>query len=142
MDKQEQLDDFRREVNWNLAMGPLADVDLPVTSDEGGCPVVVALAGERLAVVFGRVRAAGGFVNLFVREDDGGVRMASIIGDNCAVSEPGDAMTGPDVPAATATIGMFLDYVALHPQGIVVSAAVGQQARARDAKPVEFAHAV
>lgn len=141
MDQRQQLDDFRREVNWNLAVGPLADVGLPVTGDDGGCPVVVALARERLAVVFGRVRAAGGFVNLFVRNDDGSVRMASFIGDDCAISEPGDAMTGRNVPAATATIGMFLDYVALHPRGVVVSVAVGQQARARDAKPVEFARA-
>lgn len=43
-----ELDEFRREVNMDLACGSLADQELPVTSDDGGHPVVVA--GERAVV--------------------------------------------------------------------------------------------
>ncbi len=136
--RQQQLDAFRREVNLNLALGPLADIELPVTSDDGGHPVVAALAGERLSIVLGRLRAVGGFANLFVR-DDGRVRMASVIGESCAIGDPDDDMTGDDRPGADATVGAFLDYVARRPRGVVVSAAVGHSACARDARTVEFA---
>src|SRR5690348_10168855 len=101
MDNKQQLDRFRREVNWNLACGALAATDLPVTSDDGGRPVVVALEDERLSVVLGRLRAVGGYANLFVQCDDR-VRVASFIADECAIGAPDDDMTGADGPAATA----------------------------------------
>lgn len=142
LDQQQQLDDFRREVNLNLAYGTLADIDLPVTGDDGGCPVVAALEGERLSVVLGRLRAIGGFANLFVRRDDGGVRMASVIRESCAIADPDDDMTGDERPDADATVGMFLDYVARKPCGVVLSAALGHPACARDAHAVEFTAAL
>lgn len=55
------------EVNVNLAHGDLADYDLPVTGDDGGFPVVVALESERLSTLSGRLRAVGGYANVFVR---------------------------------------------------------------------------
>ena len=62
-----QLDEFRRMVTWNLACGALADViHVPVVGDDGGCPVVVALEDEPLWTLLGRLRAVGGFANLFV----------------------------------------------------------------------------
>lgn len=139
LDHQQQLDDFRRRVNLNLACGPLADIDLPVTGDDGGCPVVVALEGERLSVVLGRLRAVGGFANLFVRDDGGRVRMASVVDESCAIGDPDDDMTGDDRPGADVTVGMFLDYVAQRPCGVLLSAALGHPACARDARTVEFA---
>jgi len=132
------LDIFRREVNRDLAYGALADMDLPVTSDDGGCPVVVALDHERLSVVLGRLRAVGGFANLFVRGEDC-VRLASVIGAECAIPDPDDNMTGDDGPGADATVGMFLDYVARRPNGVMLSEAIGRPACARDAHTVEFA---
>ena len=140
MDRQQGLDDFRREVNLNLGCGALADYVLPVTSDDGGCPVVVALEDERLSVVFGRIRAVGGFANLFVRGKDGAVRAASVLNDVCAIADPDDAMTGEDAPAPTATIGMFLDYLARRPGGVTISMVIGYPACARDVGTMEFAH--
>ena len=62
-----QLDEFRRMVTWNLACGALADVDLPVVGDdERVVQVVVALEDEPLWTLLGRLRAVGGFANLFV----------------------------------------------------------------------------
>lgn len=136
----ERLDAFRREVDWNLACGALAGVELPVTSDDGGSPVVVALEDERFSVVLGRLRAVGGFANLFVKGDER-VRTASVIDESCAIPTPGDTMVGDDAPGADATVGMFLDYLEHHPNGVAVSAAVGHPACARDAKTVEFAAA-
>lgn len=133
-----RLDHFRREVNHNLALGALAHVDLPVTSDDGGCPVVVALEDERLSVLLGRLRAVGGFANLFVQGAKGRVRMASVIHESCAIQEPDDDMTGDESPGTAATVGMFLDYVARRPNGVLLSA-LGHPAWARDAHTVEFA---
>jgi hypothetical protein len=135
-----RLDTFRREVDWNLACGALAGVELPVTSDEGGFPVVVALEDERFSVLLGRLRAVGGFANLFVK-GDGRVRTASVIGESCAIPTPDDKLVGTDSPGADATVGMFLDYLERQPNGVTVSAAVGHPACARDAKTVEFADA-
>lgn len=133
-----RLDDFRREVNHNLAFGALANVDLPVTGDDGCCPVVVALENERLSVVLGRLRAVGGFANLFVK-GKGRVRMASVISAECAISDPDDDMTGDEAPGVNATVGMFLDYLERRPNGVILSAAIGHPACARDAHDVEFA---
>ncbi|ORA19381.1 hypothetical protein [Mycobacterium angelicum] len=117
-------------------------MELPVTSDDGGFPVVVALEDERYSVLLGRLRAVGGFANLFVKGVDGRVRTASVIGERCAIPKPDDKMLGPDdSPGADATVGMFFDYLELHPNGVTVSAAVGHAACARDAKTVEFATA-
>ncbi|BBZ30694.1 hypothetical protein MMAD_49890 [Mycolicibacterium madagascariense] len=137
---QKQLDAFRMEVDWNLACGCLAEYELPVTSDEGGHPVVVAFDSERLSVLLGRIRAVGGYANVFVRGRSG-VRMASVMSDACAIAEP-NQMTGDEAPGADATVGAFLDYVSHHPEGVAVSAAVGQPARARDARAVDFAVAM
>jgi hypothetical protein len=135
---QAQLDAFRREVNINLAIGALADYELPVTSDDGGCPVVVALEDEALSTVLGRLRAVGGYANLFVRGPSG-VRMASVIKEASALIGASDDMT-PDGerPDPQATVGMFLDWVERCPHGVKISEAVGQPAWARDAKPVEL----
>ena len=137
-----RLDDFRREVNWQLACGNLADVDLPVTGDDGGCPVVVALEHEPLSVLLGRLRAVGGYANLFVWFASG-VRAASVIDTSCAISDAGDDLTPPgERPGATATVGMFMDYVAQRPDGVILSAVSGDISRpamARDTRPVDFA---
>ena len=116
------LDDFRSEVNFNLACGALVDLELPVTGDDGGCPVVVALEDERLSTLLGRIRAVGGFANLFVRGPDR-VRMVSVIGDSCAIAAPDDVMTGTDAPGPSATVGMFIDHVERNPNGVMISAA-------------------
>lgn len=129
-----------REVDWNLACGALAGVELPVTSDDGGFPVVVAMEDERFSVGLGRLRAVGGFANLFVKGADR-VRMVSVIGESCAIPTPDDKMIGADTPGAAATMGMFLDYLEHQPNGVAVSAAVGHPAYARDARTVEFAAA-
>jgi hypothetical protein len=137
-----RLDEFRQEVNWNLACGPMADVDLlPVTGDDGGRPVVVALEDEQLAILLGRLRAVGGYANLFVR-GAGGVRTLSVIDRTCLIPEPDDDLTAPaERPGANATVGMFLDYLDQRPGGVVlstVSSDAERPALARDARLVEF----
>lgn len=132
------LDEFRREVNLNLAIGALADVELPVTDDDGGSPVVVALEDEPLSTVLGRLRAVGGYANLFVHGARG-VRMASVINESSALVDASDDMTpAGESPGPDATVGMFLDWVEKCPHGVKISAAVGHPAWARDAVPVEL----
>lgn len=139
-----QLDEFRRIVNWNLACGTLVDLDLPVTSDDGGYPVVVALDGEPLRVLLARLRAVGGFANLFVWSDEH-VHLVSVIDNRCAIAEADDHLSAlPERPGANATVGMFLEYLALCPRGVVLSLVTGDANRpavARDSRTVEFAAA-
>lgn len=117
-DRVARLDAFRRDVNLSLAVGELADVDLEVVNSEGKSPVVVALDEERLEVVLRRVQNAGGFANLFVK-GPGVVRRASFIDARSALGEAGaDDLTGAQRPSGQTTIGMFLDYAALHDEGV------------------------
>jgi hypothetical protein len=139
-----QLDQFRQEVNWNLACGPIADADLPVVGVDGDRPVVVALETELLSTLLGRLRAVGGFANLFVRSaKPKRVRMAAVIDQRSAIIEPDEDMTPPaDRPGATATVGMFLDYVEQRPRGValaLISGDANRPALARDAHTVDFA---
>lgn len=134
------LDAFRAEVDWNLACGALADHELPVTSDDGDQVVIVALAEEPLSILLGRLRAVGGYANLFVKSHSG-VRMISVIKDDCAIGDPDDDMTPPaERPGATATVGMFLDYLDHCPKGVRLSMVNPTQPPiARDSQEVEFA---
>lgn len=134
------LDAFRVEVDWNLACGVLADHELRVTSDGGDHVVVVALAEEPLSILLGRLRAVGGYANLFVKGAHG-VRMVSVIKDDCAIGDPDDDLTPPaERPGATATVGMFLDYLDHRPNGVRLSMVnPAQPAVARDSREVEFA---
>lgn len=134
------LDAFRAEVDWNLACGALADHDLPVTSDDGDHVVVVALTEEPLSILLGRLRAVGGYANLFVKGAQG-VRMVSVIKDDCAISNPDEDMTPPaQRPGANATVGIFLDYLKLRPNGVRLSMVnPAQPPVARDSQNVEFA---
>lgn len=136
-----QLDAFRREVNINLAVGALADLDLPVTSDNGDFPVVVALEGEPLSIVLGRLRAVGGYANLFVSNTIDRVRLVAVVDSRSAVNDRvADDMTAPgEAPGIDATVGTFVDWLERCPHGVKLSAAVGQPAAfARDAQDVEM----
>lgn len=135
----QRLDEFRREINRELACGALAEMDLPVTDADGGRPVVVALEAEKLSVVLGRLRAVGGSANLFVSGENS-IRVASVIDSACSIADPSDDMTSADdQPDPGATVGMFLDHVERHPHGVAIPAALGHPACARDAQRVEFA---
>ncbi|MGC5249553.1 hypothetical protein ACPXB3_21820 [Gordonia sp. DT219] len=132
---QNRLDRFRREVSLNLAVGAVADVDL-VTNDQGDCPVIVSLDYEDLSTILGRVRAVGGYGTLF-SAGPAGVRMVSIIRGSGAFKIPEEQAS----PGADATVGMFLDYVSLHPDGVAIPAAFEHPARAENAQIVEMSGA-
>ncbi|SIJ39137.1 Conserved protein of uncharacterised function; putative phage protein [Mycobacteroides abscessus subsp. bolletii] len=140
--RERQLELFRREVNFNLAEGALANVDLSVTNDEGETPVVVALVDELLSVMIERIQAAGGYANVFVQDRrNRKVLRFAVVREVCAIGEPDDTMVGDEAPGRNATIGMFLHYVQQHPNGVTISTALGHPACARDARPVELVSA-
>jgi hypothetical protein len=134
-DASRQLDQFRREIDCNLAFGALQDFTLPVTDD--GHPVVVALAYETVATLTARVLATGGYANLFVK-DGPRTRFAAFVDETCAVGEADTTMIGDEAPSASSTVGMFLDYVERHPNGVTISAVLGHPAWVRDARQVEL----
>jgi hypothetical protein len=132
------LAEFRHEVNVNVAFG---EVELPVVSVDGTHPVIVALEEEPLFALLGRLRAIGGFANLFVR-GPGRVWQASVVDAASAIPEPDEHVNGDERPRATATVGMFIEYLQRHPNGVVLSLVTADPSRpalARDAHTVEFA---
>lgn len=119
MDNTSALDKFRNWINVNLAIGALADENLPVVNNDGRHPVVTALGGERLAVLLRRVENVGGFANVFVDSGET-VRMIAFIDSSCAIDSANaeDLAADGSRPGADATVGMFLDYLALKPNGV------------------------
>ncbi|MBV0917954.1 hypothetical protein [Mycobacteroides chelonae] len=136
-----RLDVLRRKIDWNLACGALADADLLVTSDDGGFPVVVALEEEPLSILLGRLRAVGGYANLFVEGVNGAVRRVSAIGEVSSLRHADDRLVDTDRPGPGATVGMFLDYLDRCPNGVVLSMDTSRQSCVRDSGQVEFAGA-
>ncbi|WP_139327413.1 hypothetical protein [Microbacterium sp. RURRCA19A] len=114
-----ELDKFRNSINFNLALGELSHEDLPVVDNDGKHPVVAALVGEDLPVLLRRVRNVGGYANVFV-SDGATVRMLAFIDASCAIgaSDAEDLATDGSRPSADATVGMFLEYLALKPNGV------------------------
>lgn len=118
-----ELDEFRREINLELALGDIANADLPVVNDEGDAPVVVALAEERLSVLLARVRNAGGYANVFVRLEKGHSRIAFI--DVAGALDPDaaeDFASAEGRPSGRANVGLFLEYLKTRPQGVRIPA--------------------
>ena len=99
--------------------------------------IVVAFADEPVSALTERIRAIGGYANVFVR-DRRGVHFVSVIEEVCAIADPDDRMVGDEAPGATSTIGMLLAYVERHPNGVTISATLGHPACARDARQVEL----
>lgn len=133
----DDLDGFRCEVTYNIARGA---VDLPVVDDHGKTPVVVALGEELLSTVLGRLRAVGGYANLFVRSASGRVDFVAVVDSSSAIAVVDDDLAGPgDAPGSDATIGLFIRYLETQPDGVKLSAdAVGHAATVKDPRPVEF----
>lgn len=135
--RRARLERFHEQVDRSLAAGKF---ELPATGNTGGsAPVVVAFADELVPTLTKRIQRAGGYANVFVRDGDGRVRFVAVIGDQCAIGNPDDTMTGSDAPGATASIGILLDYVQQCPNGVTISADPGHPAYARDAQSVELA---
>lgn len=119
----DRLDRFRREVHTNLALGALADQELQVVDDEGNFPIVVALEDERLAVLMRRVSNVGGYATAFVSRD-ASVQVLSFIDSSCSIDADSaeDLVADDSRPGATATVGMFMDYLVLKPRGVKLPA--------------------
>lgn len=137
-----RLDQFRSEINYNLALGILANEQLPVVDDRGEVPVVAALGGERLAVLLRRVAAVGGYANVFIDNGDA-VRVLSFIDESCAIesAEAEDLASDDNRPGADATVSMFLAYLELKPRGVRLPADIPARERAYVPVPREVVFA-
>lgn len=121
--RSDQLDEFRRHINLELAIGDIATAELPVVNDDGDAPVVVALADERLGVLLARVRNAGGYANVFVRLEEGYSLIAFIDVDGAIdPSAAEDFASAANRPSGNASVGMFLDYLRTRPHGLRIPA--------------------
>lgn len=119
-----ELVEFRSSVNRMISRG---NVELPVVDVSGGRPLVFALGSEPLFTLLGRLRHIGGFANVFVKDGDR-IRQISVVNSACAIPTPDEDMTD-DAPDPLASVGIFLDYLATQPNGVVL-AVVNPESRA------------
>ncbi|MGN7969328.1 hypothetical protein [Microbacterium sp. 22296] len=116
---ESELDKFRRSINTNLAIGSLADTELPVVDNNGRHPVVAALGGERLAVLLRRIENVGGYANVFVDAGDSVCMLAFVDSSGALdVESAEDLASDGQRPGSDATVGMFIEYLSLKPNGV------------------------
>lgn len=122
-----ELDRFRREVSLGLALGPEADLTLPVVDDLGQSPVVVALGSERLAVLLRRVQAVGGYANVFVQREAGVAVLAFLRASGAVDPASAEDMSGAERPSGKATVDLFVEYLLARPDGILLPKSLGDE---------------
>lgn len=119
-----RLDRFRVEVLNNIM---LHDITLTATDENGERPVVVALDEEPIAVMLHRIANVGGNATVFSRSVSGPVRVVTFANVADAL-DPGageDMASRGQQPSATASVGAFLDYARLRPEGVRVAVSPG-----------------
>lgn len=119
-ERRKRLNDFRTTVDRIVARD--TDVDM-VVNDEGERVVVVALGDELLSQLIERLRSAGGYATVFVLSASGAIRSATVVRSECSIAEPDDDLTGTNRPGSMALIDTFIDYLALHPNGVKLDSA-------------------
>lgn len=118
-----RLNELAIRVNSALVDGSLPE---PRVVDENGeFPLVFALESERLAVLLKRVRNHNGFANIFVLRDNDSVALISAVPTSDALREHlADDMTGAEQPSAQSSVGVFLDYLIAHGEGVLIPSAI------------------
>lgn len=112
-----RLSDFENAVMYNAMIGNLSP---KVTDISGDTPIVACLDSEKVGDLFERVRACGGYATIYSLSEDGAVRVIACIKGECAIcNSPTDMINEP--PSANATVGAFIDYLALQEDGIMMS---------------------
>lgn len=142
-DTQLSLDSFRHELNTSLAVGTLSDFELLVTDAAGERQVVVALGHERVEVLFGRLQSVGGYANVFVLEKlpnaADRVVYVPVMPETSAIhATSASRMTGDDKPSPNATVSMFLEFLRLKPEGVIVPLELSKQPVIRDSEVREL----
>lgn len=106
---------------------------LPAVNDLGRQFIVTALGEEPVSALFARVRAAGGYANVFI-STRGSVVLLPFIRKEGAFETGEEADLSMPVNADS-TVDMFLDYCEVHPEGIVLKLAGPQHLPAVAAHP-------
>lgn len=115
-----RLDEFRVELNRELAYGRFAETNLIVGVD-GRAAVVASLDEERLPVLMRRVESVGGFANIFATGPNGIRRIAVLQASDVLDDRGVDDMSGEDEqPSARTTVGMFIDYLEQREHGVML----------------------
>lgn len=111
-----RLDSLRRKVLKAVGM---AGIDLPVVNDRGQRQIVVALEEESFSLLMQRLRNAGGYANVFV-ETSKGLVSVSVIKQECSLAS--GSCEHIDMPISSSSdVGMFLNYLEQHPEGVAVT---------------------
>lgn len=111
-----RLDTFRRSVLKAVGM---SGIDLPVVNDQGQRQIVVALEDEPFNLLTERLKAAGGYANVFILTPKGTVNV-TVIKQECSLMPR--SCEHISMPIGTdSSVGMFLEYLEHHPEGVAVT---------------------
>lgn len=113
------LDDRRKEFTKSILKSLASHPEnLPVVNDIGRQFIVTAIGEEPMRVLFDRVKAAGGYANVFISTHGRAVLLpfarqegTFARGGETELSMPCDA---------DSTVDMFLDYLRRHPEGTLL----------------------
>lgn len=107
------------EINLDIAIAAgMFDQSITVQNQHGAYPIVAALADEQLYYLNERIRACGGYANVFVLDHD----KISVIHSMKTDSVPSDAEDFTELRNGGSSVGMFLAYLKRHPEGVCIPA--------------------
>lgn len=135
-----ELSSFETNLDIAIAAG-MFDQSITVQDRHGAYPIVAALADEQLYYLNERIRACGGYANVFVLDHD----KISVIHSVKTDGVPSEADDFTELRTGESSVGMFMAYLKSHPEGVCIPArlemgvetrmSIGNQTVERDRMP-------
>lgn len=112
-----ELTSFETSLDIAIAAG-MFEQSITVQNQHGAYPIVAALGDEQLYYLNERIRACGGYANVFVLDHD----RISVIHSVKMDGVPPEADDFTDLRNGESSVGMFLAYLKRHPEGVCIPA--------------------
>ena len=112
-----ELASFETSISIAISVG-MFEESITVRDPDGNYPIVAALSNEKLSYLTARINACGGYANAFVLYDD----VVRVIHSTRYSHVPDGSEDFTDLRSGESTIGMFIDYLDHHPDGVCIPA--------------------
>ncbi len=103
------IKDFEGSVLYNILIGNFTP---KITDENGETPVIACLDSEPLGMLFERIEKCGGYATIYSLTDTGAVRVVGVLPKRSALTQDSASLV-KEPPSPEASIGVFLDFVAL-----------------------------
>ena len=121
-----ELNSFELSLEIALSAG-MFDESITVCDSSGNYPIVAALAKEQMYYLTERVKACGGYANIFVLDVD----LVTVLHSTRTEMITEGAEDFTDLQNGGSTIGAFIDYLRLRPNGVCIPSTLrkGEESR-------------